>query len=505
MPYFDNPVFGEDPTSLGGLGCGSDCGCRGCRERTAQLSETYVPDDEEEEEPSSPSSVPPSPGSRPPPTARRAAPLAGAFGWGGLGETPPPGGGGAGTRVVFIPGIMGSVLSARVGPLTLPVWGSTAMLTAFTGPVQLAAWRSAMASGNGMNHGGVITPSGLTRIALPAGRTIDPYSTIVSELRSTFGAANVLVFPYDWRLDNLHNGGRLVAAIRARWPDAAANRVTIIAHSMGGLVARAAIELAGGAPLVSRLLTVGTPHLGAPEALTLLANVSNSAMGAFLLGPIGAAAGALVGSLSLMVRGYAGLIQLLPAYDFLLPRGTSSPEAVSASYTRFRSDPFWTGVFGGSLLRSPASTRAVRAVNRALTGGLATLDARLGSTGTRYFTLASTDHDTAVQAREVAGPIVSPIKARCGDGSVPVTSGFLPAGTHITPLFIGSPRVHNDLFNDASVRRLCLTIASGGVPGSPTPAPGCATPPPPRSGLEGAFACPGCVAGEARAAGFAPA
>jgi triacylglycerol esterase/lipase EstA (alpha/beta hydrolase family) len=42
-------------------------------------------------------------------------------------------------------------------------------------------------------------------------------------------------------------------------------RVNIIAHSMGGLVTRAAIELAGAESYVQKLLTLGTPHHGVPK------------------------------------------------------------------------------------------------------------------------------------------------------------------------------------------------------------------------------------------------
>lgn len=464
---------------LGGFACGGDCKCTSCRDATARLGERYIADDDEDDDDDE-SDGPPQPRARTahlPPTRMRS----GLGAW-GLGELPP---GGPAPRVVFVPGIMGSrLVEARTG---IPVWGDNRMIVALANPLTVAAWRLAMGSGNGINSGGVLVPSGLTRMT-----TVDPYSSIVADLHAAFGAANVLVFAYDWRLSNEHNAGLLNAAIRARFPDASAareRRVTIVAHSMGGLVSRFLIEQLGGAAIVQRLLTVGTPHLGAPEALVALANLGVSHLAAPLLGPVAAIASA---ALLTLVRRYGSLTQLLPGFDHLIPRGAAGPEGIAATFARLRTDPFWTPVLGppgggSSILRSPAS-RSIRHLNRVLTGALPSLNATLVAGGVNYFTLAGTAHDTTLQVREVAGPIVRAVKARCGDGTVPVHSAALPVGSNIVPLFVASPQPHSDLFNDASVRALCLAVARGTAPASPIPQPGCVVVPP-RSGLESALGC----------------
>jgi len=56
----------------------------------------------------------------------------------------------------------------------------------------------------------------------------------------------------------------------AAWPELAGRRVTILAHSMGGLDARYAISKLGLAPTVDTLLTIATPHRGSPVADMLL-------------------------------------------------------------------------------------------------------------------------------------------------------------------------------------------------------------------------------------------
>lgn len=536
MSYFDKATFEDDPAALAGLGCGSDgscqacrksssadaglgCGggncCPNCREVTARLGERYIPEDDDDDDESTESaSRPPAPNqphartALPPTRMRSALGAWGGFSGRGFGE----GGGGSGARVVFIPGIMGSALSATVGggriPIVgriapsaaLPVWGTTAMVAGFTGPAQLAAWRAAMMSGNGLDNGGVISPAGLTYIRLPSGHTVDPYSSMMRDLTTSFGAGNVLAFPYDWRLANEHNAGLLRAAILRRWPDAESNRVTLIGHSMGGLVSRALVERRSGAGLVQRVITVGTPHFGAPEALVMLSNLARSRMVAPILGPLGLVAGALVAMLATLIRDYSSATQLLPGFDFFTPRGGAGAEPVSRTYARFRGDAAWGPVFGSGVARGPRLL-GFRGLNRALIGGVAGLNSTLAAANIRYVTIAATNHDTAVGVRELIAPAVNVVRARCGDGTVPVGSAVLPGGSHISPLFLNSPQDHGELFNNAAVRALCLSLVRGTAAGSPIAQPGCATIPLPRTGLEGTFGCGPCTAAQMRQAG----
>ncbi|HPN96272.1 MAG TPA: alpha/beta hydrolase [Candidatus Moranbacteria bacterium] len=73
-------------------------------------------------------------------------------------------------------------------------------------------------------------------------------------------------FPYEWRDSNIENAKMLKTKIneiktKAKWPE-----VDIVAHSMGGLLAREYIESDYYQDDVSQLVTLGAPHLGAPEA-----------------------------------------------------------------------------------------------------------------------------------------------------------------------------------------------------------------------------------------------
>lgn len=121
--------------------------------------------------------------------------------------------------------------------------------------------------------------------------------------------ANFLPFPYDWRLSNRCNACRLKAVVepalekwRSQHPSMRDAKVTFIAHSMGGLVARWYIEREGGAEITRKLITLGTPHRGALNALETLVNGAS-----VVLGP-------LAPPITRLARSLPSLYQLLPEY-----------------------------------------------------------------------------------------------------------------------------------------------------------------------------------------------
>lgn len=93
------------------------------------------------------------------------------------------------------------------------------------------------------------------------------YDTLVETLEKNgyTEGADLFLFPYEWRMSNVETAKLLktkVDRIKAatKWP-----RVDIVAHSMGGLVAREYIETLYGGDSVDQLITLGTPHDGSPE------------------------------------------------------------------------------------------------------------------------------------------------------------------------------------------------------------------------------------------------
>jgi pimeloyl-ACP methyl ester carboxylesterase len=80
---------------------------------------------------------------------------------------------------------------------------------------------------------------------------------------------NLFVFAYDWRRSNVTAAVQLkeyVEVVKRFHPEA--DQVNILAHSMGGLVARRYILDNPGT--VNKLITLGSPWLGAPKAINVM-------------------------------------------------------------------------------------------------------------------------------------------------------------------------------------------------------------------------------------------
>src|SRR4051795_8805610 len=98
----------------------------------------------------------------------------------------------------------------------------------------------------------------------------DPRSTHGSRLQAEMGLTPVYL-RYNTGLHISDNGAHLdelLAALVEQWP-VPVTRLTLLGHSMGGLVVRSACCLDQEAarrwtPLVQRLVSPGSPHLGAP-------------------------------------------------------------------------------------------------------------------------------------------------------------------------------------------------------------------------------------------------
>lgn len=81
---------------------------------------------------------------------------------------------------------------------------------------------------------------------------------------------NLFVFPYDWRKDVALTAPLLDQKIEEIKQKSGSEKVDMVAHSMGGLVARNYISDAIKASKVRKLFTLGTPHLGSVKSLKTL-------------------------------------------------------------------------------------------------------------------------------------------------------------------------------------------------------------------------------------------
>ncbi len=80
---------------------------------------------------------------------------------------------------------------------------------------------------------------------------------------------NLFVFPYDWRKSNANSALKLKDKINEILTLTGADKVDLVAHSMGGLVAKKYIA-DNGASKVDQLIFIGTPQLGAPKAFKVI-------------------------------------------------------------------------------------------------------------------------------------------------------------------------------------------------------------------------------------------
>jgi pimeloyl-ACP methyl ester carboxylesterase len=146
-------------------------------------------------------------------------------------------------RVFVVPGIMGSQLGLkRQAPLPHDI--------VWLDPIDIGVGRLASLQ---LSSGAPIVPLGVVL-----------YSYLRLKLHLRASAFAPVLYDYDWRLGIDQLGAAFAQVIRGD-----ARRVMIVAHSMGGLVSRAAL-LQPGMSKVERLVLLGTPNFGSFAPLQAL-------------------------------------------------------------------------------------------------------------------------------------------------------------------------------------------------------------------------------------------
>lgn len=180
--------------------------------------------------------------------------------------------------VILIPGIMGSELvNAETGT---PIWGMSAKSYAnlWMGG---SLWEQLKVTDDERGgKTGRIKATGLLKAPAfaPLLRGLEPYTPLAAGLRSMVRHRDaVLEYPYDWRLPVAHNAAQLASVAgehlkrwRAHPSGSSGAKLVLVAHSMGGLIARFFTEVLGGAAEVRQTIAIGTPHQGAVKAVFLL-------------------------------------------------------------------------------------------------------------------------------------------------------------------------------------------------------------------------------------------
>ena len=211
--------------------------------------------------------------------------------------------------VVIVPGISGSVL----GKNGQTAWGVSAgaiwrgIVSGGLDGLQVTDETGSDELGDGVTVEGIMPDVHM----IPGLWKIDGYTGFGVNLAARMGRAisdGIVYFPYDWRRDNRVSARafakRILPALRD-WRQKVGNdaKLTIIAHSMGGLVSRYFIECLEGWKDTRQLITFGTPFRGSLNAVGFLSNGFAKKIGPLTI------------DATSVLRSVSSVYQLLPTYE----------------------------------------------------------------------------------------------------------------------------------------------------------------------------------------------
>ena len=172
--------------------------------------------------------------------------------------------------VVIVPGILGSKLAKEANDAEL--WPNADMMIASPSDTYLDPL--ALDPSGGERPGNELYASDILRTVTTSIPLVheDVYRPLIDALegKGYREGADLFPAPYDWRLGIARAADAIAPVIRRAIAASADGTIDIIAHSMGGLVAKEYLAAATGTPPIGKLILVGTPQLGAPEMFKTL-------------------------------------------------------------------------------------------------------------------------------------------------------------------------------------------------------------------------------------------
>jgi pimeloyl-ACP methyl ester carboxylesterase len=315
-----------------------------------------------------------------------------------------------GLRVIVVPGIMGS----QLGLLRKPPLPNDVL---WVDPIDIELGRLARLR---IPRRGDTTPAEAPPTNIVSlGVVIYSYLKLKLHLRAAgFAAA---FHDYDWRL-GVDELGRSFAQRLSHEP---CERLAIVAHSMGGLVSRAAVVLPG-AERVRRVILLGTPNYGSFATIQALRGTYAVVRKLARLAG-GATAESLAGE---VFNTFPSLYHMLPAGH--ASNGTDLFDAASWPTSGPRPD---------SALLSQART----------------VQSRLAQPDARFACIVGIGQETVTSVRRRNDDFVYTI-TRHGDGTVPAISAALPGAPALY-----APVAHSDLTRDPRVAAAVIDLLSGGT------------------------------------------
>jgi pimeloyl-ACP methyl ester carboxylesterase len=226
--------------------------------------------------------------------------------------------------VVVIPGVEGSQLCNQSGEI---LWGDRSSYTY----ARISALRIPFGSNgkeNGIHSCGLITNVNI----IPLFYQSQVYSTLLRALSETgYDDKQIIIFDYDWRLSNFENAEKLRDLVVRRLPSPS-DKVDIVAHSMGGIIARIYVQMFGGEGRVENFIMMGTPHLGSAKVFSELKNGFDS-------WPDGLSGGLV--EIQRTILSFPSTYQMLPMYDQCCGF-SETVDSVHATYTDILAPGTWS-------------------------------------------------------------------------------------------------------------------------------------------------------------------
>lgn len=248
------------------------------------------------------------------------------------------------TPLVFVPGMMGSRLCrANPGKPSEPevVWGTLGALLKFP-TIRVSHDRTQAADD--------IKPCGLVREIVYLGPLKqDVYAPVIKHLEAVGyrEGRDLFVFDYDWRRSVFDNAQALDRFVREK---AGNKRVDILAHSMGGLVARIYTIQDGGPERVARLISAGPPFYGSVKVYETVEKG---------WGALNVAMGGLAAFRRTMLS-FPSVFELMPRYDGCCD-GNGAPAFTPSVGDRWHALG-WDGVDTATMPNLPATFTRIKAL-----------------------------------------------------------------------------------------------------------------------------------------------
>jgi pimeloyl-ACP methyl ester carboxylesterase len=230
----------------------------------------------------------------------------------------------------------------------------------------------------------------------------------------------VRCFDYDWRRDIADSGAALALRLAAE----TARDISLVAHSMGGLVARAALRAAAGMK-VQRVITLGTPHGGS-------------------FTPVQA------------VRGVYPLIRRLAQLDATHSAEELARDVFASFYSLYQLLPLRHAL---DLIDARTWPSTGPQPNATLLGRVPMLD--LGGADPRIAAIAGSGFETAVNVANIDDEFLYRMDYS-GDGTVPTARATI-AGCEAWYCDVS----HNELMRDANVHAAVVQLLNDSTPKLP--------------------------------------